>query len=116
MQYSMQLVESIIIPEDRLRPDIVEKTVSDLASSIPLIGLQIPISVRFEENDEDCTYPILVAGLNRLEAHKRLGMSEINCVILRWSGVFGQFGGRDKLGSDFAHAANLGISVSSIAS
>jgi hypothetical protein len=35
---------------------------------------------------------------------------------MRWSGLFGQFCGRDKLGSDFAHAANLGISVSSIAS
>jgi hypothetical protein len=35
---------------------------------------------------------------------------------LRWPGLFGQFDGRDKLGSDFAHAANLGISVSSIAS
>lgn len=56
-----------------------------LAGSMKEIGLQQPISVRIVDEmmvDGDLTagVPVLVAGLHRLEAAKRLGWSHIDCL------------------------------------
>ena len=60
--------------------------VAALMDSIQLIGLRSPITVRImpqvaSDRAEDGGIPILVTGLHRLEAVKRLGLEEIDCLI-----------------------------------
>jgi ParB-like chromosome segregation protein Spo0J len=60
--------------------------VAALMESIQLIGLRSPITVRIipqvaGDRAADGGVPILVAGLHRLEAVKRLGLEEIDCLI-----------------------------------
>ena len=60
--------------------------VEALMESIQLIGLRSPITVRIMpqvacDRTEDGGVPILVTALHRLEAVKRLGLEEIDCLI-----------------------------------
>jgi len=60
--------------------------VEALIESIEAIGLRSPITVRIipqvaSDGGEDGSVPILVTGLHRLEAVKRLGLEEIDCLI-----------------------------------
>jgi ParB family chromosome partitioning protein len=66
--------DEIVIPERRRAAD--PKTVKALADSIDKIGLQHPISIR-KHTDQY----VLVAGLHRLEACKKLGHNGIMCAI-----------------------------------
>src|SRR4051794_35192088 len=77
--------EEITIPE-RFRVGISEEAVVSLMASIQKIGLQSPITVRMEEDDDgDPLLPILVAGRHRLEAYIRLKIPSINCVLFEGS-------------------------------
>jgi hypothetical protein len=69
-------VASVIVGQ-RLRPLVPEK-VAALAESMKLIGLQNPISVYLDEEDQ----AHLVAGLHRLEAARSLGWDFIDAVVL----------------------------------
>lgn len=80
-------VHSIYAVGERRPIDSV--TVDRLATSIEKIGLQHPITVRYDptfvgpdmdpERDEPGGH-ILIAGLHRLEAVKLLGWKEVNCI------------------------------------
>ena len=61
-------VDSITMPENRLRP-IDPTKVSDLAASLKQIGLQNPISIYTNSDDKR----ILVTGAHRAAAAKQLG-------------------------------------------
>lgn len=76
MKYGAVFVEAVQV-EQRLR-SLDPKKVSLLADSMTEIGLQQPISVCFPDSDT----AILVAGLHRLEAAKKLGWDEIDCVYV----------------------------------
>ena len=65
-------ISEITVPEGRRTID--RHKVLALAASIELIGLIHPITIT-----EDGT---LIAGEHRLEAHKHLGLEEIECVVL----------------------------------
>src|SRR5215471_16616470 len=74
------------VPIDKIHPgerarSLCETAVETLASSIKSIGLQTPISVIDDPNGRDERY-VLVAGLHRLEAHRRLGKSHIDARII----------------------------------
>jgi len=62
-------ISKIIIPKNRRK--INEEVVKSLMESIETIGLLNPITT--------CNENILIAGLHRLEAFKRLGRKEIDC-------------------------------------
>ena len=69
-------ISNITIPAHRARglnPDAVAR----LAESIKRIGLQTPISVRYDEPSQDV---VLVAGLHRMEAARQLGWETIPAV------------------------------------
>jgi ParB/RepB/Spo0J family partition protein len=72
------LVDEIIIPDGRrqAKPADVKK----LAESIAKIGLRHPITVRRKGDDY-----VLIAGLHRLEAFRRLGEEHIPCLITSMS-------------------------------
>lgn len=66
-----------------------DEAVEKLMESISKIGLQTPITVNYFEYDEDDTEHgnlanevVLVAGLHRLEACRRLGHEKISCNVL----------------------------------
>lgn len=65
-------IDNIIINDNRRKVDL--EKVKSLAESLNEIGLLNPITInaRYE----------LIAGLHRLEAHKQLGIDEINAIIL----------------------------------
>ena len=56
---------------------IDESTVDNLIESIKVIGLKTPISIR---KDEYGQY-ILIAGGHRLEACKKIGFTDIPCIV-----------------------------------
>jgi ParB-like chromosome segregation protein Spo0J len=58
-----------------------EDAMVSLLESIKSIGLQVPISVHVDPSSRDERY-VLVAGLHRLEACRRLGMAHIDARIL----------------------------------
>jgi ParB-like chromosome segregation protein Spo0J len=58
-----------------------EEAVASLVESIKSIGLQTPISVQIDESSRDERY-LLVAGLHRLEACRRLGVAHIDARIV----------------------------------
>jgi hypothetical protein len=58
-----------------------EDAVVSLIESIKTIGLQLPISVQIDAASRDERY-LLVAGLHRLEASRRLGMAHIDARII----------------------------------
>src|SRR3954467_4968468 len=74
-----------IIVEDRARKRIKEKSVLELMKSIQRIGLREPPTIRVRINEDGCGEGILVAGLHRVEACKRLGLSTIDCVEFKGS-------------------------------
>jgi ParB/RepB/Spo0J family partition protein len=74
----------IDVPEGRLR-QLDENKVAEIATSIEAIGLINPIIVR--DRDRDGSVITLVAGRHRLAAAKRLGMEEIDCVIVEGDDV-----------------------------
>lgn len=75
-------VEAIATP-DNWR-DLNRSAIQGLMTSIREIGLQIPITVRL--NQEDGVLPsskfVLVAGRHRLEACRQLGMDQILCRVI----------------------------------
>jgi ParB-like chromosome segregation protein Spo0J len=66
--------------DDRSR-SLCENAVASLVESIKTIGLQVPISVQSDQSSRDESY-LLVAGLHRLEACRRLGMAHIDARII----------------------------------
>jgi hypothetical protein len=68
-----------IVITDRIRKRIKEAAVLELMQSIQRIGLREPPTIRIEVDDEGCQDAILVAGLHRVEACKRLGLKTIDC-------------------------------------
>jgi hypothetical protein len=58
-----------------------EDAVVPLVESIKTIGLQVPISVQIDPSSREERY-LLVAGLHRLEAFRRLGMAHIDARIV----------------------------------
>lgn len=75
MQKRSIVIDAIVIDDGRL--PVVDETVAALAESMDRIGLLNPITVRPVFH-----VPRLVAGRHRLEAAKRLGWTEIDCVEL----------------------------------
>lgn len=73
-------VDDIRIEGARLRP-LNPEAVDSLCASIKSVGLRTPITVRMSDADDVGAYPILVAGLHRLEAAKRLGMEQIDAFV-----------------------------------
>ena len=73
-------IDHIDVPKGR-RP-IDPKTVETLVNSIKEIGLQNPITVRHGDNRH-----ILVAGLHRLEALRKLGRDRAPCLVVDMSDV-----------------------------
>ena len=74
------------------RRAVQEDKVTAIASSIELIGLRTPIAVRILEDESesrttevaDSAY-VLVAGLHRLEACRKLGWRHIPAIVCEWS-------------------------------
>lgn len=75
-QQETLFVENITVPAHRARGLNIE-AVDRLAESIKRIGLQTPITVRYDDTTGDV---ILVAGLHRLEAARRLGWDTIPAI------------------------------------
>lgn len=71
-------IEDIIVLEGRRKVD--PKTVRKLAESIEAVGLQTPITVR-RKGDQY----VLIAGLHRIEAFKKLGREHIPAAISSWT-------------------------------
>jgi ParB-like chromosome segregation protein Spo0J len=88
MQRETINAESIIVTGSRRL--VNDEAVEQIAASVKKIGLQHPITIRYVEEyvTEDGQVingaPILIAGRHRLEAIKRLGISEIDCNIEDW--------------------------------
>jgi ParB family chromosome partitioning protein len=82
-------IENILVTGSR-RP-VSDEAVDRLAESIRRIGLQHPVSVRYVEEYETSDgevvngAAILVAGRHRLEACKKIGLSEIECTVDDWT-------------------------------
>ncbi len=80
------LIDRIQVAE-RLRPNMSEETVVQIMESITRVGgLLHPIAIKYVDGfaiEEDMIdgVPVLVAGLHRLEAMKRLGNTHIDCLI-----------------------------------
>ena len=74
-------IAEITVPDERLRT-IDHRKVQGLAESIALIGLINPITVNKDG--------VLIAGAHRLEAHKLLGLDEIECVVLDCDKIRGE--------------------------
>jgi len=78
------IAENIYVGE-RLRKTVDPERVAALASSIEKIGLMTPITIRTVREMEidgvkETDVPVLVAGLHRLEAIKKLGIESIQCL------------------------------------
>ena len=69
-------ISNITVPAHRAR-GLNPEAVARLADGIKRIGLQTPISVRYDENSGDV---VLVAGLHRLEAMRALGHDTIPAI------------------------------------
>lgn len=70
-------ISSIKIPEGR-RP-LNDLKVQEIAESLPTIGLLNPITVSSEN--------VLIAGLHRLEAFKRIGLPEIPVIVFEYDEI-----------------------------
>lgn len=69
------MIDDIVVAEDRR--DVDSTVVNRLADSIKNIGLKHPVTVRRKGDKYS-----LVAGLHRLEAHKKLGLEHItSCIV-----------------------------------
>jgi ParB-like chromosome segregation protein Spo0J len=76
--------DDIGIP-NRIRKRINKDAVRELMGSIQRIGLREPPTVRIEVDEEGFQHAILVAGLHRVEACKRLGVKVIDCFEFKGS-------------------------------
>lgn len=78
-----------IVVGDRLRNRLQEDVVSSLMESIKEIGLREPPTIRIEHDEEQDggDYPVLVAGLHRVEACKRLGLDYVDCVVFEGDAI-----------------------------
>jgi hypothetical protein len=80
-------IDAIHVP-DRLRP-LREDRIAMLVDSIAELGLQTPITVCIHERvnipgeGEVWEVPVLVAGRHRLEATRRLGLTDIACMVVQ---------------------------------
>ncbi len=70
-------IDGIYIPA-KLKKDIDEAKITERAESLLEEGEQSPIQVRRDEKKGF----VLVKGLNRLEAYRALGETEIECLIV----------------------------------
>jgi len=68
-----------IVVGERLRKELKEDAVLELMQSIQRLGLRQPPTIRIEIDERNRETAFLVAGLHRLEACKRLGMTAIEC-------------------------------------
>jgi len=75
-QQEALFIENITVPAQRAR-GLNTEAVDRLAESVKRIGLQTPITVRYDDASGDV---ILVAGLHRLEAARRLGWETIPAI------------------------------------
>jgi ParB-like chromosome segregation protein Spo0J len=73
----------IVVPH-RLR-DIVPEAVDAMVESIKVIGLQTPLTVRWDKDEDGDDAVVLVAGRHRLEACTRLGMQLVECAVFEGS-------------------------------
>jgi ParB family chromosome partitioning protein len=69
-------IENITVPAHRAR-GLDTAAVDRLADSITRLGLQTPITVRYDSEADDI---LLVAGLHRLEAARKLGWDKIPAI------------------------------------
>lgn len=69
------MIDDVVVPEGRR--DVDHAAVNKLAESIKNIGLKHPITVRRKSEGYE-----LVAGLHRIEAHKKLGLEHISACIV----------------------------------
>jgi ParB family chromosome partitioning protein len=69
-------IENITVPAHRAR-GLDAAAVDRLADSITRLGLQTPITVRYDSDADDI---LLVAGLHRLEAARKLGWDKIPAI------------------------------------
>jgi ParB-like chromosome segregation protein Spo0J len=86
MKLSLWTPEEIVV-ENRLRKRLREDVVLSLMESIRRIGLCEPPTIRVEPTEEGSERGILVAGLHRVEACKRLGLIAINCFEFKGGAV-----------------------------
>src|SRR4051812_22734273 len=77
-------IEEIVV-SDRLRAGIREDIVIALTASIVEIGLREPPTIRIERDADGGEYPVLVTGMHRVEACKRLNLRSIDCVEFQGS-------------------------------
>lgn len=70
---------SEIVVGDRIRKNLNEDTVRELMASIQRLGLRQPPTIRIEVDGRGRETAILVAGLHRVEACRRLGLEVIDC-------------------------------------
>ena len=87
-------VDAIAV-EDRLRP-LVPAHVRRLADSIRAIGLQTPITVRFDLDPQAGGRALLVAGAHRLAALKELGEPDTRVFVARADDPTSPSSGRSK--------------------
>lgn len=80
-RHDKQWVEDIIVSQ-RLRDRLDEDRVEKLANSIQEIGLQHPIHVRWVEDADGGQSLYLVAGRHRLAACERLGMKQVDVIVM----------------------------------
>jgi len=87
---TIPLMQTIRIPVDSVSVGGARETdqqaVEDLKKSMPNIGLKTPITIRVRKTvlspERIFTERFLVAGFHRLEAAKRLGLTEIDAFVL----------------------------------
>jgi ParB/Sulfiredoxin domain len=79
MRWSLDEIVIAARMRDRLREDAV----ASLMESIQKIGLREPPTIRIEhdEDEDGGEYPILVSGLHRIEALRRLGAQYADCAV-----------------------------------
>jgi ParB family chromosome partitioning protein len=79
MRWSLDEIVIAARMRDRLRDDAI----ASLMESIQKIGLREPPTIRIghDEDEDGGEYPILVAGLHRIEALKRLGAQYADCAV-----------------------------------
>src|SRR6478672_11548462 len=79
MRWSLDEIVIAARMRDRLREDAV----ASLMDSIQKIGLREPPTIRIghDEDEDGGEYPILVTGLHRIEALKRLGAQYADCAV-----------------------------------
>jgi len=76
------LIEKIKTDPNQPRKHFDEEKLNELAASIKAEGLKVPIFVKPDSNHEKDGSLLLVAGERRLRACKKLGLKEIEAIII----------------------------------